>query len=165
MNRTIYLPDEEAETWERARRLANDRLSPVIVKALKEFVAVREAEAKGYERIQVEFEDSGDNNLPKIKAFHGKWIFSPSKPLIRERSEDGTERDVFCVATTAKGKVVVYMWKSEIRMDGPDPGEAVYGARFLVFPSFNEAAYDSSVNYAVRQAIRKRGVPVEELDI
>lgn len=165
MNKTIYLPDEEAETWEKARRLANDRLSPVIVKALKEFVAAKEAEAKGYERIQVQFEDSDDNHIPKIKAFHGKWIFSPSKPLMRERSAGGTERDVFCVATTAKGNVVVYTWKSEICTEWPDAGEAVYGARFLVFPSFDEAASDNSVNYAIRQAVRKRGIPVEELDI
>jgi hypothetical protein len=65
MNKTIYLPDEEAETWEKARRLANDRLSPVLLKALKEYVAAKEAEAAGFERIQVEFEDSDDYGLPK----------------------------------------------------------------------------------------------------
>jgi hypothetical protein len=49
MNKTIYLPDEAAETWEKARRLANNRLSPVLLKALKESVAVKEAEATGRE--------------------------------------------------------------------------------------------------------------------
>jgi hypothetical protein len=37
--------------------------------------------------------------------------------------------------------------------------------RFLIFSSFEEAARDDHVNFAIRQAIRKRGVPVEELDI
>jgi hypothetical protein len=160
MNKTIYLPDEEAETWEKARRLANDRLSPVLLKALKEFVAAKEAEAMGFERIQVEFEDSDDNRLPKIKAFHGKWIFGPSEPLIWD--EEGTESDVFCVAVTAKGNVVVYMWQT-----GESGGEFyTQKRRFLVFSSLEEAAaHNNLVNYAIRAAIKKRGVPVEELDI
>jgi hypothetical protein len=160
MNKTIYLPHEAAETWEKVRRLANDRLSPVLLKALKEYVAVKEAEATGFERIQVEFEDSDDNKLPKIKAFRGKWIFSPSKPL-EMWNEEGTESDVYCVAITAKGNVVVYMWETA------ESGGEQYTRkrRFLIFSSFEEAARDDHVNFAIRQAIRKRGVPVEELDI
>jgi hypothetical protein len=165
MNKTIYLPDEEAETWEKARRLANDRLSPVLLKALKEFVAIKEAEATGFERIQVEFEDSDDNRLPKIKAFHGKWIFSPDEPL-EIWNEENTEKDVYCVAVTFKRNVVVYMWHAGIETNGEHAGEYYMGKRrFLVFSSFEEAASDGTVNYAIREAIRKRGVPVEELDI
>jgi len=162
VNKTIYLPDEEAETWEKARKLANDRLSPVILKALKEFVAEKEAEVKGYERIQVQFEDSDDHYIPKIKAFNGKWIFGPAEPL-RIWNSDETVGDAYCVAVTAKGNIVVYMWKLLAWSDGDEPSEGAY--RLLVFPSFEEAARDNDVNDAIREAIKKRGIPVEELDI
>jgi hypothetical protein len=166
MNKTIYLPDEESETWEKARRLANDRLSPVILKSLKEFVAAKEAEAKGHERIQVEFSDSDDYDLPKIKAFHGRWIFSPSEPFRVPLNEVGTKSEVYCIAVTGKDNVVVYTWIAEIETKGEDAGEQyTWRRRFLVFSSFEEAARDHDLNLAIREAIRKRGVPVEELDI
>jgi hypothetical protein len=142
------------------RWLANDLLSPVVLKALKEFVAAKEAEARGFDRVQVEFEDSDDKRLPKIKAFHGKWIFSPSVPL-EMWNEEGTEGDVHCVAVTAKGNVVVYMWQNR----WAERQHYTSNRRFLVFPSFGDADRDDTVNYAIRQAIKKRGVPVEELDI
>jgi hypothetical protein len=166
MNKTIYLPDEEADTWEKARRLANDRLSPVLLKSLKEFVAAKEAETKGYERIQVEFTDSDDYNLPKIKAFHGKWIFSPSEPLRVPLNETGAEGEIYCVAVTAKDNVVVYTWKTEIETKGQNTGDQfMWATRFLVFSSFEEAARNADLNHAIRETIKKRGVPIEELDI
>jgi hypothetical protein len=161
MNKTIYLPDDEAETWEKARRLAGDRLSPVVLKALKEYILAKEAEATeaaGFERIELEFEDSDDKGLPKRKAFRGKWIFPPEDPVRLPGSaflETGSK--AYTVAVTAKGNVVVYMWQYVAEYD--------YGYRFLVFPSFEKAAQDVDVNYAIREAVRKRGVPIEELDI
>lgn len=160
VNKTLYLPDDEAETWEKARRLANDRLSPVILKALKEYILTKEAEAAeaaGFERIEVEFEDSDSKDLPKRKAFRGKWIFSPAAPLCQPAVVAENDSNAYAVAVTPKGNVVVFMWKylSEYR----------YGYRFLVFSSFEKAALDGDVNYAIREAVRKRGVPVEELDI
>jgi hypothetical protein len=112
MNKTIYLPDDEAETWDKARRLANDRLSPVILKALKEYIMTKEAEAAeaaGFERIEVEFDDSEDNNLPKRKAFRGRWIIPPGSPS-RAIVNDIMSR-ASAVAVTAKGNVVVCLWK------------------------------------------------------
>jgi hypothetical protein len=158
VNKTLYLPDDEAETWEKARRLANDRLSPVILRALKEYIMTKEAEASeaaGFERIELEFEDSDDNRLPKRKAFRGKWIITPEDPL-------RTPPDSYAVALTAKGNIVVYMWKRHVVLDSE---VGTYSHRFLVFPSFGEAALDEDVNYAIREAVKRRGVPVEELDI
>jgi hypothetical protein len=162
MNKTIYLPDDEAETWDKARRLANDRLSPVILKALKEYIMTKEAEAAeaaGFERIEVEFDDSEDNNLPKRKAFRGRWIIPPGSPS-RAIVNDIMSR-ASAVAVTAKGNVVVCLWKIFEDETGAFPCEH----RFLVFPSFEKAAQDDEVNYVIREAVRKRGVPVEELDI
>jgi hypothetical protein len=160
MNKTIYLRDEQGLIWERARELAGDKLSPVIVAALKRFIADQEAkaeEAKGFERIQVSYNDSVANGIPRVKAFYGKWVFPPSKPL-DEHDEDN--RDVLhrlAVAITAKGAAVVHCWRE-------DP-EHRWEEKFSVFPSLVAAAADSHVNWAVRSAIRKIGVPVEELDI
>jgi hypothetical protein len=170
MNKTIYLPDDEGETWEKARRFANDRLSPVILKALKEYIVTKEseaAEAAGLERIELEFEDSDENHLPKKKAFRGKWICPPDSPCwLWSDREEGKGR-ACAVAVTAKGNVVVYSWKQGAGFD-PEIGEPYnyqFGYQFLVFPSFHDAASDPDVNYAVREAVRRRGVPVEELDI
>jgi hypothetical protein len=157
----LYLPDDEAETWEKARRLANDRLSPVILKALKEYIMTKEgeaAEAAGFQRLELEYDDSDDNHLPKRKAFRGKWIFPPEDALRLPGAKfvDNQPR-AYAVGFTAKGNVVVYIWKFGAKHD--------YGHRFLVFPSFEEAALDGDINFAIREAVRKRGVPVEELDI
>jgi hypothetical protein len=160
MNKTLYLPDDETETWEKARKLANDRLSPVIVKALKEFVTSKSAEARGFERIELAFADKDDNGLPKRKAFYGRWIFPPREPL-KYWNEDGTDGDFYCVAVTAKDNVVMYTWS-----EGVDGGEHyITHKRFRVYPSLAKAAEDPTVNVAARAASEELGVPVEELDI
>ena len=158
MNKTVYVAEEEAGTWEKARGLANDRLSPVIVKALKEFILTKEAEAAeaaGFERLEVAFDDADDNYIPKRKAFRGKWIIDPDNPL-RIRESEGA-MNAFAVAVTAKGQVVVFHW-----VQGK---QYAYNHRFRVFPSFQAAAEDRDINVAVREAIRRHGVHVEELDI
>ncbi|MGD0437961.1 MAG: hypothetical protein ABSB86_15975 [Bryobacteraceae bacterium] len=134
----------------------------MILKALKEYIMIKEAEAAeaaGFGRIEVEFDDSDDNNLPKRKAFRGKWILPPEKPL--RLSGDGFMFRAYAVAITAKAQVVVYLW-SELK---DDTSTSSFDYRFLVFPSFEQAAFDHEVNDAIREAVRKRGVPVEELDI
>jgi hypothetical protein len=60
----------------------------------------------------------------------------------------------------------VHTWKTEIETNGEDASDQyTWGGRFLVFSSFEEAARDEDVNIAILAAIRKRGAPVEELDI
>jgi hypothetical protein len=162
VNKTLYLPDDEAGTWEKARRLASDHLSPVILDALKEYIMTKEAEdaeAAGFKRIELEFEDNDDNHLPKRKAFRGKWIIAPENPSRTILNE--MMSSAYAVAVTAKGNVVVYSWK--IYEDGT--GEFQSDHRFLVFPSFEKAAENGEINYVIREAMRKRGIPVEELDI
>jgi len=156
MNKTVYLRDEEVPTWEKARELAGDKLSPIIVTALKRFISEKEALGKGFERIEVAFEDADDNDLPKIKAFYGRWIIDRGEPLLR-KSRNRAQVDKFAVAETAKGNVVVYMHKEK--------DQRPWGHRLRIYPGFEEAAKDEDVSYAIRKAMEKRGVPVEELDI
>jgi hypothetical protein len=159
MNKTIYVRDEDAPVWDRAKELAGDKLSPVIMDGLKRFVTEKEAEEaemKGFERIVVRFNDSEDRAIPKAKAFNGKWIFPPTKPF-KQSNEQGDNLYYSAVALTAKGAAVFYTWEED------HEGRGCYG--FTVFPSLEDAAGEQRVKWAAIQAMEVLGVPVEELDI
>jgi hypothetical protein len=160
MNKTVYLRDEEVPIWEKARELSGDKLSPVILTALRTFIAAKESENTGYERILVEFNDANDHMLPKKNAFYGKWIISPNDRHV-ETYESRDQQDIYFVAETAKGNVVVIKYS-----EGVDNGDHwVSGKKFLVFASFHDAAANEEVNSAILKAVKLRGVPVQELDI
>ena len=80
MTKTIYVKDEDVALWDRAREIAGEKLSPVIIEGLKRFVAEKDAEAKGFARIEVHYSDSDAHNIPRAKAFYGRWIFPPTNP-------------------------------------------------------------------------------------
>jgi hypothetical protein len=153
MNKTVYLRDEEVPIWERARELSGDKLSPVILGALRAFIVRTEAELRGFERIEVAFKDGADHDLPKRKAFFGRWIIHPQKPFKEEIDEFSYST---AIAETAKGGVVVLEHREGPERDRSD---------FSVFPSFEKAAAVNGLNVAVCAALQIRGVPVEELDI
>jgi hypothetical protein len=160
MNKTLYIRDEDIQTWERARELAGEKLSPVIITGLKRFIVEKEAEeaeAKGYKRIEVSYNDAETHNVPRRKAFHGKWVYSPEKCL-EFSTEDGYTSYHYALALTAKGNVVVLTWNNDA--EGND-----YNSHFYVFPSLEAAAENTEANLVARAAMKKLGVPVEELDI
>jgi hypothetical protein len=158
VNKTIYIRDEDVPVWDRAKELAGDKLSPIIVEGLKRFIGQKEvemSEAKGFERIELSYRDADDHGIPKKKAFYGKWIISPQNPI-----DASPEQDVyhyFAVARTAKDAIVMYSWHSYEEGESP--------RKFDVFPSLTDAAALPFYNYPALQAIEKLGVPVEELDI
>jgi hypothetical protein len=159
MNKTLYIRDEDVQVWERARELAGGGLSPVIVSGLKKFITEKEgeeAESKGFERIEVSYFDADEHGIPKRKAFYGKWIYPPDKPLAFS-SEDGYSSDNYVVAQTAKQNFVFLTWTED--------GEGRGHSHFVVCPSLEAAAADADLNPAVRHAMKKLGVRVEELDI
>ncbi len=168
MNKTVYLREEEVPLWEKARELSGDKLSPVIVSALRRYVAETEANARSFERIVVEYCDKNDNGIPKAKAFYGKWIIPPdgaffayADDALEDEAEDfepGTAaRDCVAAAVSSKGVAVFYSWRSE--------AEGREEERLQIFPNLASAAYDWSVGHAAKEAIKRQGVPVEELDI
>jgi hypothetical protein len=157
MNKTLYLRDGDGPIWERARELAGDKLSPVVVGALKRFVAEKEAQALGFERIVVTYRDAEEFNTPKAKAFYGRWIYSLKDPMPFS-DEMGAFTTNYSVAVTPKGNVVVY------RVDEDAPAETTEH-RFFTFKSMAEAMANPMTVDGVRAAIEKQGVPVEELDI
>ena len=159
MNKTIYIKDDDAPIWERAREFAGDKLSPVIISGLKSYIEEKErkeSEARGFERIVLSFQDADDNLIPKKKAFMGKWIISPAKPL-EMVSEVGFDRHYYTVAITPKNKVVFYRWTED--------DEHNYGRHLDVYDSLHDAAANREVKYAAIKAIEEIGVPVEEMDI
>jgi len=159
VNKTIYVRDEDVTVWDHAKELAGEKLAPVIIDGLKKFVIAREAEdslAKGFERIEVGFNDADDHNIPRRKAFIGRWIFPPTAPT-NATCQDNEQVDSCAVALTPKGAAVFYSWTAD--------REGMWGFRFDVFPSLEEAARHNRLDWAARQTIRKIGVPVEELDI
>jgi hypothetical protein len=156
MNKTIYLRDEEEPIWNRARELSGEKLSPIIVSALKRFIAEKDAEVKNFERIELRFNDARDHNKPKAKAFYGRWIFSPTEPKSVTR-EEREYYDNYAVAITIKGGAVVYSWSAD--------RESCWAYQLRIYSCLEEAAEDPEVNYAAVSALTKLGVPVEELDI
>jgi hypothetical protein len=159
MNKTVYLRDDEVPVWEKARELSGDKLSPVIVAALKEYIDKTEAEKRGFERIVIGFRDSEDNGLQKKKAFFGRWIIPPGDKW--HAVDDDGSSSYPNVAETAKGNLVIH--EREFRFDGA--GDEYTIERFGVFESFSEMAANNSFRYAAYEANKRRGVPIEELDI
>ena len=127
-----------------------------MVSALKRFIADKEAELKGFERLQTYINDASGHNLPKIKASYGRWLFPMEDPL-RLQDERGDGDDCYAVAVTAKGAAVICSW-----FDG-FTGTA--SRNFHVFDSLQEAAAVRGMDYAAVRASAKAGVPIEELDI
>lgn len=159
MNKTIYLRDDEVPLWERARELSDNKLSPVIVSALRRYVADKEAETKPFERIVVQYADGMDHDVPKAKAFYGKWIIPPEEEYGFSIPQSPDFLNCYAVAVTAKGAAVVYSWNLN------RPLGKKYNEGFSVYPDLESAALDEEVNAAACEAIVRRGVPVEELDI
>ncbi|HEY3739437.1 MAG TPA: hypothetical protein VGL53_06320 [Bryobacteraceae bacterium] len=158
MNKTIYIRDADVGVWDRAKELAADGLSPIIVDALRAYVLGREARHKGFERILLAFTDS-ESHVPKKIAFYGRWIYDLQHPWSYSAESDDLAHRNFAVAETAKGGVAVFSWSSH------DEVEYEIGHTFKNYSSFLKAAADPFVRPAIQMAMSKRGVEVEELDI
>lgn len=158
MNKTIYIRDEDIGVWDKARELAGEKLSPVIIAALKRFVSENEGVARGFERIVVQYADSANHNIPRAKAFIGRWIIPPEEDFSRiVHDEFGSTKTFAAVAITAKTRVVVY---SRTEYEGTETES------FDVFDSLELAAAKGHSNSAIIcAAMERQGVPIEDLDI
>ena len=162
MNKTIYVRDEDVPLWDRAKELAGDKLAPVIMEGLRAFVAKKEAEQRGFERIEVQFRDSANNDLPVAKAFVGRWLFPREKPLSVVNAgvgftEDDSGEHNYAVAQTAKRRIVVLSWMVY-------QGHA-HDYRFQVFEDLDELKMAELHRDVAAEIIEALGVQVEELDI
>jgi hypothetical protein len=160
MNKTLYLKDDDGPLWDRARELSGDKLSPVIVEALKTYVAEKEKTAEGFHRIVINYADIYSGLLLKSQAFEGKWLVHSDENLVL--LFEGVAYQV-SVALTAKRNFAV------LRFELPDgSGEATNRGCLDAFKSIEQiAAREEHGFLTLARVIQDRHgiVPVEELDI
>jgi hypothetical protein len=164
MNKTLYIRDEDGPIWDRARELAGEKLSRVIVTALKRFVVDKEAELRLMERIEIAYSDRDQRNRPVVKAFHGRWLIPPE--------ENYVPASIFgqccAVGVSVKGGVVVFEWTAPGPLIVPT---AHSEGRLYLYPSFEAARRENTglpgfgINIALNEAEKRQGVMVEQLDI
>lgn len=162
VNKTLYVRDEDAPIWDKARELVGDKLSTFVMNHLKQFVASKEAATGGFHRIVLTYREQG--RLPRSKAFFGRWIIHPESPWEQPQGDNwGNESgppDLYAVAITSKNNIVVFNF-----YDLTDEGRYRYGD-LNVFESFDEALTHSDIpNDLIATAMENLGVEVEELDI
>lgn len=159
MNKTIYIKDEDLPIWDRAKELAGDKLAPVIVEGLKQFIAEKEAEAAeaaGFTRIILAYNDYENHGLPRKIAFTGKWVFPPEKPLSYKYS--GQPLRYYAVALTPKEGILLYSWYA-------DPQHQRVEQRVRTAESLELLASHAEFNPIALKILERIGIPVEELDI
>ena len=160
MNKTIYVRDEDVAIWDRAKELAGDKLAPVIMQGLRVFVAQKEAEQRGFERIEVQFRDARSNELPVAKAFIGRWMFPRDKPfVVPDQDGSGIVESGTChaIAQTAKSRFAVLSW----REDMGQPHHFLFNV-YEDIDHMLRLGVHTDVTAAIAEQL---GVQVEELDI
>jgi hypothetical protein len=159
VNKTLYVRDEDAPVWEKARELVGEKLSSFLTNYLKGFVSEKEAEAAGFERIPLNFREEG--GLPRAVAFSGRWLIDPEESFDDDAIDFGPLHKPTCygVAVTPKKNVAVFRFRGGKGNDG----FYVWGV-FDVVGSFELAAerYSSEV---IATAMKRMGIKVQELDI
>lgn len=155
-NKSIYIKDEDVALWNKARELAGESLSQLLTNSIKNFVATKEAEKKGFkEKIILRYRDRGI--LPVAKSFYGRWLI----PLDTPYKTTTSKYPFYTVAITSKNNVVIFGFSGTIDKNG----ECRYGEMYI-YSSFDEAAYKKEVpDNLLAAAVRQMGVEVEELDI
>lgn len=166
INKTIYVKDEDVDTWEEAHKISGDKLSQTLTNYLRSYVIEKKSAALGTpEKILLRFREDG---LARAKSFYGRWLIPPNKPFMEIKYETNaltgsidSKEYPYAVATTAKNNVVVFDFLGK-----PDDSEKFSWGRMRVYSSFEEASNDSSLPWGlIASAMEKMGVEVEELDI
>lgn len=165
MNKTLYVKDEDGPIWDKARELTGDRLSQFIMEKLRAFVTERQGQNYGYERIVLRFYE---DNLPRAKAFMGRWIIPPGQPLICViEGDDYHAEPHYIVAETPKGNFAVleYHELPEPNDEGNATIDGYYRfSKFSVVQGVEEMS--TRVSSVVASKVMKlMGVEVQELDI
>ena len=95
MNKTIYVRDEDVATWEKAKDLAGDKLSPIIAAALRRFVAQQEAAAQGFDAARWdEFRRLGQELCERM-LMHVQKEEMALLPLLEETMDAETEARLY----------------------------------------------------------------------
>jgi hypothetical protein len=159
VNKTMYVRDEDAPIWDKAKDIVGESLSAYLTAHLRNVVTANNAAKKGDERIVLTFQENG---IPRTIAFYGHWLIFPNKPFDWDRYPDDPDASIFhfAVAITAKGRIAVFEFL------GRNDNGTYTSAWFRSFDSFEEANADGSIpGGLIAEAMEIRGIPLEELDI
>jgi EXLDI family protein len=166
-NKTIYVANDDQPVFEHAQSLAGDNLSSVIVRALKEFIARNESQAKGYKDITVQV---GSKGLQREKHFRGRLVIKWNGP--DDAKKGWLQARVF---RTAKGGWAVEVnrtphpdfWRQRDFWKNMDFYDATPETELLVFtdPAEADGALPRPLVKLMQQAQEREEAPVEYLDI
>ena len=111
-NKTIYVSDDDLWVFDRAQELNDGNLSSAIARALHRFVAVKEAQMKGYEEVTVRV---GRGGARRYKRFIGQRI-----ARWRHRTGESRPDEIYTVYRTRKDNYAVHV-KVRGSVDWRDP--------------------------------------------
>lgn len=121
--KTIYVADKDLALYERAEELGGESLSSVIVKALRGYVAAKEAEAEGYQEHILEVGFWGTHEDTRQIKVIGRLLAERSLKHGQAQSADDRGTDIHLYQTRA-GKIVVW-WNQWSHWQG-EPTKADY---------------------------------------
>ena len=166
-NKTIYVANDDQPVFERAQNLAGDNLSSVIVRALKEFIARTESQAKGFKDITVQV---GSKGMQREKHFRGRLVIKWSGPSVDEKSWLQTR-----VFRTAKNNWAVELirtphpnfWRQRDFWQHSEFYNFTGETELLVFENLEEALdqLPAPLLKLMHEAEEREVAPVEYLDI
>lgn len=166
--KTIYVSNDDQDTFDRAQKLAGENLSAVIVRALSEFITRKEATSKGMKEISVQV---GSKGLQIEKRFVGR-VIAKWKGL-SEKNKDWleaviykTKKDNLVVHITHKGSMEMWQadaWKHPEVWQNDNTGNS----ELLVFEHIDKVRdqLPEALASTIEQATLRDESPVEYLDI
>lgn len=105
-NKTIYVPDDDVEVFERCKAVAGKSLSSVILNALKQYLVQKEAEGSGMQEFNLWV---GVENLSEHAGrIEGKRIVFVGAELAEFKDDLRNENITIRVFKTQKGKYIVH---------------------------------------------------------
>ncbi len=166
-NKTIYVSNEDLQTFENAQKIAGDNLSSVIVRALKEFIARFEERGQGFKDITVQI---GVKGVQSEKHFTGRLIakwrgLNNVQDAWLEAQVYRTKKDNFAVVLENKGNPK--LWNGWKNRNSPELWQQMPETSLFVFSKLDEVAdkLPESLQKVITNAAEQDESPVEFLDI
>lgn len=112
--KTIYVPADHIEIFERAQKELSESLSSIIVGCLKKRLNLAEETQSECYRIVIE-QFSGPNDVPQRMAFKGRWLVGDHASGVEGKATvlvrgtvESYHKYQYSLARTARGRLGVY---------------------------------------------------------
>ncbi len=171
--RTVYVRADDADVWRRAEEFAGDSLSQLVADLLRQYVARRDGEAGGLERIVLEAVVKGDappgpwekGDIRKV-AFYGRWLVGDPRPRknpppgVTEMAISDGDMHYYGVALTKGGKVAV------LELDLAEGTEYGHPPYLKLYDSLEAADKDGIPHFILDRAATAMNTElVDEMDV